>query len=253
MAVTESDASKEENKRFAGAEDPLWHSILYGLLVGGSCIFVGYPLDTIKVRLQTGAKFSWKLLRNPYRGVLSPLACVVPSWSGNMVTYAAMLKLMNSDSMESVAIAGGISGLLYASICCPFEYLKCNTQRSGISLLEAFRAAPSWPSLYRGFGVTLCRDVGQAIMYYVSAEYCSRYTSINPFVCGIITGVAHCTVEFPFDTIKTRIQTTSNVRYKDVLHFPLFRGYPIWIARAVIAHGTSFCVIANAKPYIAGF
>ena len=45
-----------EDSFFAKDSDPLWHSMLMGTFSGATCVLVGHPLDTVKVRLQTSAK-----------------------------------------------------------------------------------------------------------------------------------------------------------------------------------------------------
>ena len=68
---------------------------------------------------------------------------------------------------------------------------------------------------YRGMSACLLRDTSQSVCYYLVADALHRtpkmqqtFGSSAPLFAGAITGVAHCLVEFPFDTIKTRYQTT---------------------------------------------
>ena len=75
-----SSSSDDENNKsfFAKADDPLYVSLLYGAISGTTVVAVGHPLDSIKVRLQTGT--TTNIFRNLYKGVLPPFLAVVPSW-----------------------------------------------------------------------------------------------------------------------------------------------------------------------------
>merc|ERR1712238_125611 len=120
--------------------------------------------------------------------------------------------------------------------------------------------------LYRGYGACLCRDIGQTICYYGSAEYLGRapwmqqtFGSASTFCAGVFTGCFHCSVELPFDTIKSRFQTSAAKTYRSLLQDmfdgglksglkQLFRGYGVWMLRAPIVHGTSFLIVERAQP-----
>ena len=66
-----SSSDDENNKSFfAKADDPLYVSLLYGAISGTTVVAVGHPLDSIKVRLQTGT--TTNIFRNLYKGVLPP-------------------------------------------------------------------------------------------------------------------------------------------------------------------------------------
>merc|ERR1711908_247020 len=129
--------------------------------------------------------------------------------------------------MSLIAVAGSISGICYSAVMCPFEMVKCNTQRSRQSLKEVFhqilaRRGPA--GLYRGLGACFCRDISQSIAYYTSAEYFNRSTQMQKtfgagtaFCSGMLTGIFHCSVELPFDTIRTRLQTGSELSYRQLM------------------------------------
>eukprot|EP01062_Namystynia_karyoxenos_P063249 TRINITY_DN56061_c0_g1_i1.p1 TRINITY_DN56061_c0_g1~~TRINITY_DN56061_c0_g1_i1.p1 ORF type:complete len:297 (+),score=54.62 TRINITY_DN56061_c0_g1_i1:79-891(+) len=249
----------------ASSSDPLWFSAALGIVSGVTCVLVGYPFDTVKVRMQSGAKVSFNSLASTLlRGVTSPLLAVTPAWAANFFAYGAALKCIGKDDITSITVAGGLAGLTYATVVCPFEFVKCNTQTSRRPLSETLRATVrehGVSHLYRGYGATLCRDVGQGAAYYHCAERLNRSSVLRqrfqdrtPLVAGMLTGIAHCTVEYPFDTIKTRFQTMGFSSYRELLGdmfsggvaqgtSKLFRGYPVWLVRAPLAHGASFCVI----------
>eukprot|EP00929_Paragymnodinium_shiwhaense_P050471 TRINITY_DN25399_c0_g1_i1.p1 TRINITY_DN25399_c0_g1~~TRINITY_DN25399_c0_g1_i1.p1 ORF type:complete len:272 (-),score=30.39 TRINITY_DN25399_c0_g1_i1:182-997(-) len=268
MTTAESDGGSF----LQDSEDPLWVSVFYGAVTGTVCVLIGYPLDTMKVRLQMGRPFNAALFSKPYRGVLAPLAAVTPSWSANFFLYGCALKWLGDDTLFSCMAAGGVAGIGYAVAVCPFELLKCNTQGSKQPLKETYRrlrAEKGASVLYRGFGACILRDAGQGAAYYGFAEALGRSRYLRelvgeeqaPFVTGMLTGLGHCHVELPFDCIKTRMQTNLAYRsYAEVLQElfkdgplqgvrGLFRGYLPWMSRAMICHGTSFYAISKFRAW----
>lgn len=123
MASLEEEHGGEQGHGHGEASG--WHHFVAGTVGGISLVFVGYPMDTIKVRLQTAAATMrpsvWQAVRSTvkhegflgfYRGVLSPLAGVPPQYAisfGSRGLASALLP-MDPNSMASLWIAGGISG-----------------------------------------------------------------------------------------------------------------------------------------------
>jgi solute carrier family 25 carnitine/acylcarnitine transporter 20/29 len=279
-----SDSS--DDSFFAKDTDPLWHSVAMGTFSGVTCVVVGHPLDTIKVRMQTGA--TGPIFRGLFRGIVPPLLAVTPSWIGVFLAYGAALKVVGSNDLSSVALAGGISGLAYSVVMCPFELVKVNAQKSQVSTLEALRkvwraaaegssgstsaaAAAGGPprilnglkGMYRGMGSCVGRDVAQSAVYYYCAESLNRSPWMNqtfgdatPLAAGACTGLAHSIAEFPFDTVKNRFQTDLSLRrYSEVfaeLRAPgvlssVARALVPALTRAVLAHSVSFVAVQQLK------
>jgi len=268
----EPERHLEQSQRsfLQGSEDPLYVSLAYGSTTGLVCVGVGYPLDTLKVRLQLGHSLTLGLFARPYRGVLAPLLAVTPSWASNFAVYGATIKIMGGDSLPVVITAGGLAGLGYAAVVCPFEMVKCNTQHSKVPLIETFlrlQRLHGFAFLYRGWWACMCRDVGQGGAYYGFAELFGRsewlhttFGDNTPFVAGMLTGLGHCHVELPFDCVKTRMQTNlSYRRYNEVFRElfagggaitgvrVLYKGYTPWMLRAMVSHGSAFYAISKLR------
>ena len=182
-----------------------------GTFSGVTCVVVGHPLDTIKVRLRLRVRASFATCFRE----LPLLMAVTPAWMGVFLTHGAALKWVGSDDLNSVAVAGAISRRVQCGMC-PFEMVKVNA--AGSQRQPGRQLAPSGHAgargLYRGFGACLLRDMSQSAVYYYCAESLNRsrymndtFGSSTPFVAGAITGIAHVSMEFPFDTIKSRFQT----------------------------------------------
>lgn len=100
-----------------------WHHFLAGIAAGASLVIVGYPMDTLKVRQQTGVskvgvfQAAMQALRQEgilgfYRGVLSPLTGVPPQYAISFGTrmVASQFLPMDPNSTAAAYISGGISG-----------------------------------------------------------------------------------------------------------------------------------------------
>jgi solute carrier family 25 carnitine/acylcarnitine transporter 20/29 len=260
-------ATTSESSFFAKDTDPLWYSAMMGTISGVTCVVIGHPLDTIKVRIQTGAK--GPLFKNLFRGIVPPLLAVTPSWIGVFMAYGAALKVVGKNDLTSVALAGGMSGLAYSLIMCPFELVKVNAQKSQIPTTHAFSQVwssnPSISGMYRGFHACVGRDVAQSAVYYYCAESLNRssfmrrwFGDFTPLAAGAVTGVAHVTAEFPFDTIKSRYQTNPTLQtygqcFKELAEPGVFkktsRALLPALTRAVVAHSTSFFAVQQLKVY----
>jgi len=109
---------------------------------GAAGVLAGYPLDTVKVRIQTSPAGTYKgtfdclfdCVRKEgvgglYRGMTSPLLGVAGI---NAVTFgvnAQVLKqLPQPDSISSITIAGASAGLIQTSIVSPMELVKTQMQ-----------------------------------------------------------------------------------------------------------------------------
>lgn len=252
---------------FANSKDPVWHSVALGFVSGVTCVVVGHPFDSVKVRLQSNQTNA--IFRNLYRGVLPPLMGVVPSWVGVFAAYGASLRMIGGDDMGSIAAAGCMAGCAYSIIQCPTELVKVNAQRYQMTSPDAARklyGVLGIKGFYRGFGACLLRDTSQSACYYVVADALHRsktmqdnFGSMAPLAAGAVTGVAHCLVEFPFDTIKTRYQTELKLSYQQVIHKiasssserkSIVKAMVPMLSRAIIAHGVSFVAVNNFKRLV---
>ncbi|KAF4677468.1 hypothetical protein FOL47_001283 [Perkinsus chesapeaki] len=198
------------------SKEPISHGAILGGVGGIVSVLVGYPLDTIKVRLQTGVPLH-ECHGNLYRGMLSPLMAVVPGWAMSYFTYAGFLKLLGKDSLPSVAAAGALSGACYSLLMCPFDYFKVNSQRHRISLMEMLSTnSYGIQQVYRGLRMALVRDVCQSTAYYW------------------------------YSTVLHNLYIDAGGTYPKLLR-RVYRGYGPWIIRGFLVHGCGFFVISFVK------
>ncbi|KAL2338082.1 hypothetical protein Fmac_012528 [Flemingia macrophylla] len=216
-----------------------------GGLGGTAGIISGYPLDTLRIRLQNtknGSAFS--ILRQMvaregpaslYRGMGTPLASV--SFQNAMVfqTYAILSRAFDSSvsvkdppSYKGVALGGVGTGALQSLLLSPVELIKVRLQlqytghmteseKGPIRLAKSIWRKEGLRGLYRGFGVTVMRDAPAHGLYFWSYEYIreqlhpgcrkSGEESLNTMlIAGGFAGVASWISCYPFDVVKTRLQ-----------------------------------------------
>ncbi|KAG6780471.1 hypothetical protein POTOM_013331 [Populus tomentosa] len=166
-------------------------------------IISGYPLDTLRIRLQqsnSGSAFS--ILRRVmssegpaalYRGMGAPLASVTFQNAMVFQTYAILSRAFDSSasandppSYKGVALGGVGTGAIQSIILSPIELIKIRLQlqnRSHANLQEA--AVPKGPlgvaksilkteglkGMYRGFVITVLRDAPAYGVYFWTYEY----------------------------------------------------------------------------------
>ncbi|KAL3598431.1 hypothetical protein D5086_006349 [Populus alba] len=166
-------------------------------------IISGYPLDTLRIRLQqssSGSAFS--ILRRVmssegpaalYRGMGAPLASVTFQNAMVFQTYAILSRALDSSasandppSYKGVALGGLGTGAIQSIILSPVELIKIRLQlqnRSHANLQEA--AVPKGPlgvaksilkteglkGMYRGFVITVLRDAPAYGVYFWTYEY----------------------------------------------------------------------------------
>lgn len=102
----------------------------------------------------------------------------------------------------------------------PFTVLKARYE----SGLYAYRSVPTailemlrtegWSGLYRGYHVTLIRDVPFSGLYLAFYEHLRNGLPIsNRFTCNLVSGLVAgglaTIVTHPFDVIKTRVQAST--------------------------------------------
>lgn len=279
-------------------------------------MFVGHPIDLIKVRMQVGsvaspssgmvASASRRLLTMDststvgmlrhiflqegvpglYRGVQAPLLAVTPAFAISFWSYdfakriiAEYYHLQPEDSLNlsQVALAGGFSGLPLAAIIGPTERIKCLMQvdRSKYhGFLHCFQSVyqeGGLRSVFRGTASTALRDVPGNAAYFGTYEYMKRFTcqlegrdkasTIGILIAGGCAGIANWIIAIPFDTIKSRWQTSPIGKYKNLMDVfqtllreegprALFRGISPALLRAFPANAACLCGVETVKTLI---
>jgi len=266
-----SDDGAEPARKY---DMPLWCSVASGT-VGGTCaVLVGYPFETVKVRLQTGTTKA--LFRHLFAGVSAPLLTVTPQWAIMYGAYYSAQRWLDSQNLYDFgpagrgAVSGAICGLSVSLCAVPVDVVKINAQKMHCSAWDACRRLLSARGpgfvLHGAFATALHLTLSQAAFFAAYETVLSRWSAADagtpeyaPAVAGGVAGVLEWSLFMSTDTVKTRVQA-SDVRlsyfsaWRSVLAAEgprgLYRGYLPVILRAVPVNASSFFVIELANDRI---
>uniref|UniRef100_A0A4W2IB64 Mitochondrial carnitine/acylcarnitine carrier protein-like n=1 Tax=Bos indicus x Bos taurus TaxID=30522 RepID=A0A4W2IB64_BOBOX len=173
---------------------------------GGMClVFVGHPLDTVKVRLQTQPPslpgqppmysgtfdcFRKTLMREGirglYRGMAAPIVGVTPMFAVCFFGFGLGKKLQQKHpedvlSYPQIFAAGMLSGVFTTGIMTPGERIKCllqiqassgETKYTGpLDCAKKLYKEAGVRGIYKGTVLTLMRDVPASGMYFMTYEW----------------------------------------------------------------------------------
>ncbi|CAM9690761.1 unnamed protein product [Ectocarpus sp. 12 AP-2014] len=271
---------------------------------GGMClVIVGHPLDLLKVKLQTGGQYKGvadaaaKTLRAEgprgfYRGVSAPLVGVTPIFATCFWGYDMGLKLCraatgkDADAKMSLGekmLAGAFSALPATALMAPVERIKCLLQIQGeevargakpkysgmVDCARKLHATGGIGSVFKGWEVTLMRDVPGSVAYFGVYEFLKEafaaedgtVSSAGILSAGGFAGMATWAVAIPPDVIKSRWQTAAEGTYSglgDVLRTllreegaaALYRGVAPAMLRAFPANAACFFGVDLAKSIL---
>lgn len=242
-----------ENKEIAAGPSYLRQFLAGG--VGGCClVVVGQPFDTIKVRMQVGnyksigeclkktlaeGKFGAPL----FRGMSAPLAGVPFMYGLCFLGYGIGKTIFcDEDAFKEmkllqIGMAGATSALFTTPIIAPGERIKCVLQTQVASAAAYGGPMDVVKDLYkkgglrhvmRGMGVTCMRDAAGSMFYFSGYEYlkrqfipegASKQRVVGGTLCaGGCAGILNWLACLPLDTIKTRLQTDLDGKYRGAAH-----------------------------------
>ncbi|XP_056646956.1 mitochondrial basic amino acids transporter [Diorhabda sublineata] len=206
-----------------------------GCVGGVAGVFVGHPLDTVKVNLQTQSakkpKYTGTLdcikslmvkegIKGLYRGVTSPVAGLAALNAIVFGVYGNVQKnMVNPDSLLSHAIAGASAGLLTSFITSPMELVKSRMQVAGtqagknpLDCLIKIYTKKRLRGVFHGLGITIGREVPAFTTYFITYELLTQTeegkiaSSAQILFAGGMAGVVSWVIPYPVDVIKSLIQ-----------------------------------------------
>lgn len=224
------------------------------LIAGGCCGFAVdsflFPIDTCKTRLQSENGF-WKAggFRGVYNGILPVIAASVPIAATFFCVYSSVNSLVpilinllfpntfdadknpvtDSDVLRFFikffvnSFAASLGEMCAGLIRVPIEIVKQKRQVGKLQyraidiLMGAYKSDGLVNGIYRGYGVTIMRDIPFSMIQYPLWELLTALTTANLgqrpnlklFVeaCdGSVAGAVASAVTTPLDVAKTRIQ-----------------------------------------------
>lgn len=216
----------------------LVYPFLMNLIAGGCCGLavdgILFPLDTWKTRLQSETGF-WKsgAFRGLYNGILPVVAASVPIAASFFCIYELVRRLFpDINHIESVqtkffveflinSLAASLGEMVADLIRTPIEIVKQKRQVNEIQhratdiLMHAYKSEGLIKGIYRGYGITLMRDIPFSMIQYPLWELLKALgklvagTEVSLFVgalFGSIAGGVASAITTPLDVAKTRIQ-----------------------------------------------
>lgn len=237
---------------------PFVTSLIAGGLAGTTVDLALFPIDTLKTRLQSPQGFvAAGGFRGVYRGIMAAAAGSSPGAALFFGTYETMKPVIanlqsesRGEEMSSPALTHMISASIGEAAAClvrvPTEVVKSKMQTNAVgasSLSATFKIVLSEKDgrafgsqlvggLYRGYGVTLMREVPFAFIQFPLYERLKvEWTKIQGYeasplqaaACGSFSGGVAAAFTTPLDVVKTRLMLGSDkngVKYhgaKDVV------------------------------------
>ncbi|KAG9005997.1 S-adenosylmethionine transporter [Tulasnella sp. JGI-2019a] len=202
-------------------------SLLAGACAGTAVDLLFYPLDTLKTRLQSSKGFAASGgFKGVYRGVGSVIVGSAPGAAAFFVTYDTLKQSLPDPvahpSPWNHVISASLGEVVACSVRVPVEVVKSRTQTASYGLQasskDAFKrvlATDGVLGLYRGFGMTIAREIPftsiQFSLYEFLKARASIYLGRRPLkayeaaVCGSISGGVAAAATTPLDVLKTRV------------------------------------------------
>ncbi|KAL5729279.1 Mitochondrial arginine transporter bac2 [Ranunculus cassubicifolius] len=217
-----------------------------GGMGGMAGVISGYPLDTLRIRLQqpSNTRSATSLLRGIvsaegplalYRGMGAPLASVTFQNAMVFQVYAVLSRAFDScnnrndpPSYKCVALGGIGTGALQSFLLSPVELVKIRLQlqpsyqqRKGpLDVAKRIFKTEGLKGIYRGLTITVLRDAPAHGVYFWTYEYARE--KLHPgcrkngdeslktmLAAGGSAGVASWVCCYPLDVIKSRLQGQS--------------------------------------------
>mmetsp|Transcript_20916 Transcript_20916/g.24061 ORF Transcript_20916/g.24061 Transcript_20916/m.24061 type:complete len:279 (+) Transcript_20916:77-913(+) len=272
------------------------HDLISGWASGALSVMCCQPLDTILTRLQANVGAPPKLVPS------SSLFCL---WKGSSALIGAIPiqnallmagyglgkrwvveedgKTQPNELLAGVFVGGCVGGVLQSFLMSPVELVKVNQQVNGKSLSSAVLSVSygmfSKPLRgWRGLEATLMRDGLPHGVWFATYEFTKtkietetrieKTSPVIPLFSGAVAALIAWGVGYPFDIIKTRIQSASTTNVsrtpqmidvaKDIMKESngqvlqgLYKGFGLKLAKAIPASAINFFVYEKVMSSLA--
>lgn len=203
-----------------------------GIIIGLTKTIIGHPLDTIKTNIQNSIKCNQYNIFNIYNGVTYPLVSTLII-NANLFHFNHMIK----KRTDSHYISGFITGIICSPLINCFEVYKINYQIGNRISNKKFIKY-----LNKGIIATCCKESIGTSIYFGSYNF-FKSKNYNSFISGGLSGMLSWLFTYPFDTIKTRIQSGDcNNWSSSIKKGNLMSGIGICLIRSGIINSFSFTI-----------
>ena len=204
-----------------------YKSLFSGFISGIIHTIIGYPLDTLKTLKQSDNKVNNK---NLFKGLSYPLAQVSII---NSVTFGSnnYLKKFNDNNISNF-----YTGIISSIICTPLDKYKIMRQYNLQYDINVKNVIKSFNKTH----IVSLRELPATYIYFASYDKLKE-NNFSIFISGSIAGVNSWFFTYPFDTIKTRIQSGECIDWKSsIKKGNLMSGIGICLLRSGIVNSLSF-------------
>ena len=231
---------------------------------------ISHPIDTIKSNVQAGKPVNYGV-RSLYRGMFAPMMMMgfdkaMLFWCHGNFSRMIERRRPETGVKTKAVLAGMMTGCVIPFYLTPIERIKIIRQTNG---KINFRNV-SMRFMYRGLSMMLLRDpVASGVYFGTFISLKERYGDVMAkssyhhvgmsFLFGGLSGCALWTVIYPFDIVKTIMQsnTERHVReidiakniYKQSGIWGFFRGYKYAILRAIPKHAGTFAMVEYLRKF----
>ncbi|KAK1060284.1 hypothetical protein LTR74_012004 [Friedmanniomyces endolithicus] len=222
-------------------DSPYLRSLLAGGLAGTTVDLSLFPLDTLKTRLQSAAGFRASGgFRGVYNGIGSAVVGSAPGAALFFVTYEGVKSYFtahNNGRGEAGAgthmLAASLGEIAACAVRVPTEVVKQRAQAgqhpsslkaltSILALRHTHGVGHVWRELYRGWGITVMREVPFTVVQFPLWEGMKAYSlrrrrqqqptstnvtigAVESALYGSVSGAVAAGLTTPLDVLKTRL------------------------------------------------
>jgi len=254
-------------------------NLIAGGVGGLFSLVVGYPFDTVKVRLQSSKncyKNGWdcfnKILRTDgstalFRGISGLAATSIPRFALLFYTNSLGRSFLQSHAPSYNSTSHIIGGCVFSQLVVvpllvnPLERIKILMQvnptryPSQRSCFKHILKTEGYQGLSRGTMFTLARDIPSFCTYFLVYEWLrhrvlcdkgghggtsSHLSLLETALCGSMAGMAGWSVALPLDCLKTRHQLAMIPVFPAQGMRALYRGAGVVLIRAAPANAATF-------------
>lgn len=233
-----------------------WKSFVAGNVGGIFGLSLAYPLDTVKIRLQTRDASAYRgtlhcfqsMVRKEgvtslYRGLLAPVIGYGMINAVAFGSYNQAKEVLQSETIQSKVLAGSFAGFTSSFVRAPIEQIKTVMQARNLPgstkaaysgslacIVDVVKTEGVIQGLFRGLPPTIVREMAQYAVYYPAYEVTKlslaggdkdNLKTMHPAkmaLAGGIAGVAQWIPTYWTDVVKSRMHNAEPGQYKSMIH-----------------------------------